>query len=273
MTVIDAANSAANRPSIFVIGPEGSGSTLVSSCVALHPQLQDRRFLVQPTRVGPLPQSNAILHLSLPTLRPMRWVEASELPDDAMVVAVRRSPLHTVYSAYRRYFDHPQPAWRSYLRAVATEAGYLERLNPFCLFYEDLVHNPRKVMRALYSYLGVDSEFMPALAFTDRNDERWRDDWRFASFVARTFGIPLDKTDTLRAAESVKLSFGCYGANIAIDDASGAGIADALRKSLPPDLDPASGSVLDIQYRIETRWRRRSRAEQVSCACRRRKET
>src|SRR5690242_16037545 len=109
---------------------------MVYSCVARHPALEEHEKWVAPSRRRPLPERAAIVHVSLPTLRPMRWVAARDLPDGAKVILVRRSPLHTVYSAYRRFFrGDPGGAWQNYFRAVALENEYIARHAPLCIFY------------------------------------------------------------------------------------------------------------------------------------------
>ena len=89
-------------PPILVVGPEGSGTTLLWRCVTAHPQLSTMRAIEHPPARGSLPGEGAILHLSLPTLRPMRWAGGWEAPRGARVIVMRRSPLHTVFSARRR---------------------------------------------------------------------------------------------------------------------------------------------------------------------------
>jgi len=94
-----------------------------------------------------------------------------------------------VFSAYRRFYRAPKPAWRNYLRAVALEASWIARHQPLCIAYEDVVHNTPAVLRRLYAFLGVDEDFVPPVAITDRNDERWLHDQRFAAFMQHAFGV------------------------------------------------------------------------------------
>jgi hypothetical protein len=174
--------------SIFVVGPEGSGTTVVWRCIAAHPDLRRMRVREAPNPRRAFPAAGLLLHLSLPTLRPMRWVRPDELPRGAKVVVVRRSAVHTVYSAYRRFYRDPAAAWRAYFRAVDLEARYIADCNPACVAYEDLVCNPAKVLGALYSWIGVDADFLPPIRLDDRNDERWRADEIFNRFMLGAFG-------------------------------------------------------------------------------------
>ena len=241
-------------PSIFVVGPEGSGTTLLWDCVARHPELQTMRARAAPEATGPMPADGVILHLSLPTLRPMRWVGGWAVPRGARVLLLRRSPVHTVFSAYRRFYRRPQPAWRTYFRAVALEASWLARHEPLCVAYEELVIHSAAVLRRVYEFLGVDGGFAPPIAIADRNDDRWRDDARFAAFMQRAFGVGRPPPSSADAGVSMaRLDFRYHGTRIAIADASGAGVADALRAALPPDLEPPGDAAPDAQYRVERR--------------------
>ena len=185
-------NAVRNRggmtPSIFVVGPEGSGTTVVWRCIAAHPELRGMRVREAPDPRRAFPAAGLLLHLSLPTLRPTRWVHPRELPRGAKVVAVRRSAVHTVYSAYRRFYRDPAAAWRAYFRAVDLEARYVADCNPACVAYEDLVCNPAKVLRSIYSWIGVEADFLPPIRLDDRNDERWRADESFSRFMRAAFG-------------------------------------------------------------------------------------
>lgn len=236
--------------SIYVVGAEGSGSTLLWNCIARHPQLQAMKAWDTPGARDALPAEDVILHLSLPTLRPMRWVGGWAAPGGVRVILIRRSPLHAVFSAYRRFYRRPQPAWRNYLRATALEASWVARHDPLCVAYEDLVHNTAKVLRSVYAYLGVEVGFMPAIAITDQNDERWRHDARFAAFMSQALGVDPAR-DRPADVPVEQLDFGCHGTRIVIADATGAGVAASLRASLPPNLDPPGDATPAVKYVVE----------------------
>src|SRR5262245_47117797 len=112
-------------PSIIVVGAEGSGTTLLWQCIVRHPQLQAMTAERAPAKTGPLPADDVILHLSLPTLRPMRWVGGWAAPRGVRVIVLRRSPVHTVFSSYRRFYRQPRAAWRNYVRACALETSWI----------------------------------------------------------------------------------------------------------------------------------------------------
>src|SRR6185369_11740742 len=131
--------------SIFVVGPEGSGTTLLWRCLAAHPELGEMRAQIAPPRRRPVAATGVLMHLSLPTLRPMLWVAPENLPRGARVVMVHRSPVHTVYSAYRRFHDDPAEAWRTYFRAAHLEERYIATHDPWCVQYEALVAAPAEV--------------------------------------------------------------------------------------------------------------------------------
>jgi hypothetical protein len=238
--------------SIIVVGAEGSGTTLLWDCIVRHPELKEMKPLAWPAPTGPLPAEGVILHLSLPTLRPMRWLGGWSVRRGAMVIVLRRSPLHTVFSAYRRFYRAPKPAWRNYFRAVALEASWVARHEPLCLSYEDLVHNSRAVLRRVYEFLGVDASFVPPIELADRNDERWRQDARFASFMRRAFGVDSPRVHSPdESAPAAGLDFRSHGTRISIEDASGAGVAEALRAALPPDLEPPGDGTPGARYTVE----------------------
>ena len=185
----------------------------------------------------------------------MRWIGGWAVARGARVIVVRRSPLHTVFSAYRRFYQRPRPAWRNYFRAVDLEASWIARHEPLCVAYEDLVRNPAAVLRRVYEFLGFDAAFVPPIALTDRNDERWRQDAPFAAFARRTLGLPgplPSPTDVDPPA--VTLDICLHGTRIVIADASGAGIAAALRAALPPTLDEPHGErPPDARYLVDRR--------------------
>jgi len=190
-----------SHSSIIIVGAEGSGTTPLWNCVARHPQLAAMTALAAPPATGPLPADGTILHLSLPSLRPMRWFDGHAVPRGVRVIVQRRSPLHTVFSAYRRFYRAPKPAWRNYLRAATLEATWIARHEPLCVTYEDLVHNTATVLRRLYAFLGVDADFLPPVEVTDGNDERWLQDPSFASFMRHTFDVDSLRVET-RAVSS-----------------------------------------------------------------------
>jgi hypothetical protein len=163
----------ATPPSIFVVGAEGSGTTAVWRCVVAHPELRGMTTAQAPTPGRPM-AAGVIMHLSLPTLRPMVWVQPDDLPPGAKVIVVRRSPVHTVYSAYRRFYDDPAAAWRNYFYALRLEELYVAVHDPLCVSYEDLVCHPAKVLRAVYEALGLRGDFRPSIRLRNRNDDRWR---------------------------------------------------------------------------------------------------
>jgi len=175
-------------PSVFVVGAEGSGTTLLWRCIAAHPELREIPAAPAPSPELPVNAPGVIMHLSLPTLRPMQWVPPEDLPPGARVVIVRRSPVHTVYSAYRRFYDQPRDAWRTYFHAMALEARYVAVHDPLCICYEDLVGHPAKVLRGVYEWLGVRGDVRPPIRLRDRNDDRWRADSGFAEFMGAAFG-------------------------------------------------------------------------------------
>lgn len=188
-------------PSIFVVGPEGSGTTLLWRCIIAHPELQGMIPLQAPTAGLAVPTSDTILHLSLPTLRPMLWVQPEDLPGGGKVILLRRSAIHTVYSAYRRFYDDPADAWRNYFRAAELEGRYLAVHDSLCLSYEDLVGHPAKVLRSVYEFLGVRGDFRPPIRLVNQNDDRWRQDAVFSRFMQTAFGPPDgDHSDSLAAA-------------------------------------------------------------------------
>lgn len=176
-----------SAPSVFVVGPEGSGTTALWRCIAAHPEVRGMPSAPAPTRGRPM-AAGVIMHLSLPTLRPMVWVQPDELPRGSRVIVVRRSPVHTVYSAYRRFYDDPAAAWRSYFHALRLEERYIGVHDPVCVSYEDLVCNSAKVLRAVYEALGIRGDFQPSIRLRNRNDERWHADARFAQFMHAAFG-------------------------------------------------------------------------------------
>lgn len=190
------------RPSIFVVGPEGSGTTVLWRCLAAHPELRGMTAKEAPTPGKPFPPTGLLLHLSLPTLRPMRWVDPDELPRGATVVTVRRSAVHTVYSAYRRFHRHPAAAWRAYLRAVELEARYVAERDPICVCYEDLASNSAKVLRGVYEAIGVRGDFHPPVELRNRNDRRWRADVSFRTFMRTAFGSIDGRDAAARAVAS-----------------------------------------------------------------------
>lgn len=239
-------------PPILVVGPEGAGTTLLWRCVTAHPQLSTMPAIEHPPARGPLPGEGVILHLSLPTLRPMRWVGGWEAPRGARVIVMRRSPLHTVFSAYRRFYQQPRPAWRSYFRAVTLEASWIGRHEPLCVTYEELVLSTAATLRRVYAFLGVDAGFVPRIAITDQNDERWRADERFAAYARRAFGAaPAPRAAVDAGVPEETLDFSLHGARIAIADASGADIVAALRDRLPPRLDPPGDEPPDARFAVE----------------------
>lgn len=245
-------DSTATSPAIIVVGPEGSGTTLLWRCVTAHPELRAMRALEAPEARGPLPAGGVILHLSLPTLRPMRWVGGWEAPHGARVIVMRRSPLHTVYSAYRRFYQQPRPAWRSYFRAVALEASWIARHQPLCVTYEELVLNAAATLRRVYAFLGVDVGFTPPMAIADQNDARWRQDARFAAHVRRALGAALpDHAPADVGVPEETLDVGLHGVRVVVADASGAGVAAALRDRLPPRLDPPGDEPPDARFVVE----------------------
>ena len=174
--------------SIFVVGPEGSGTTLLWRCLAAHPELGEMRAQIAPPRRRRVAATGVLMHLSLPTLRPMLWVAPENLPRGARVVMVHRSPVHTVYSAYRRFHDDPAEAWRTYFRAARLDERYIAAHEPWCVQYEALVAKPASVLRGLYEWLGVRGDFLPRIKIRTRNDERWRTDEAFAGFMHGAFG-------------------------------------------------------------------------------------
>jgi hypothetical protein len=184
-------------PAIFVVGAEGSGSTALWRCVIAHPALRGRTTAQAPTR-GRRMTAGVIMHLSLPTLRPMVWVSPDDLPAGSKVIMVRRSPMHTVYSAYRRFYDDPAAAWRNYFHALRLEERYVTIHDPVCVSYEDLVCHPAKVLRAVYEALGLRGDFRPSIRLRNRNDDRWRGDAAFARFMQSAFG-GLDAEEPLSA--------------------------------------------------------------------------
>jgi len=175
-------------PSIFVVGPEGSGTTLLWRCLVAHPELRPMRARVAPGRGRRIPATGVLMHISLPTLRPMLWVRPTDLPRGARVIALRRSPVHTVYSAYRRFHDEPGEAWRAYFHAVELEGRYVAIHRPWCVSYEALVSAPAEVLRGVFEWLGVRGDFLPPIKIRARNDQRWRADAEFAEFMRRSFG-------------------------------------------------------------------------------------
>lgn len=237
-------------PCIIIVGAEGSGTTLLWHCITRHPQFGGMTAVNAPAASGPLPSDGVILHLSLPTLRPMRWFDGAAAPRGAKVIVLRRSPLHTVFSAYRRFYKAPKPAWRNYFRAVALEADWVARHQPLGVSYEDLVHNTASVLRRVYEFLGVDPDFVPSIAITDQNDERWRRDARFAAWMQRAFGVAPAPREQPDEATPVAFDFRSHGTRISITDASGAGVAEALRAALPPDLEPAGDGVPSAEYTV-----------------------
>ena len=176
------------RPSAFVVGPEGSGTTLLWRCLAGHPEMQDMTPVQTPARRGPFAATGALVHLSLPTLRPMWWVHPEHVPRGARVIVMRRSPVHTVFSAYRRFYDDPAAAWRAYFQAVDLEERYIKRHRPLCVAYEDLIASPAKVLRTVYEWLGIGGDFLPSIRWRTRNDRRWRKHAAFAAFMRSAFG-------------------------------------------------------------------------------------
>lgn len=192
-----------SAPSIFVVGPEGSGTTLLWRCIIAHPALQGMDPVPAPTTGRAIPTTNTILHLSLPTLRPMLWVPPEDLPAGSKVILLRRSPVHTVYSAYRRFYADADPAdaWRSYFRAAELEGRYLAVHDPLCLYYEDLVAHPAKVLHSVHDFLGVANDFQPPIRLTNRNDDRWRQDAAFNRFMQTAFAaLDGSHSDSLAAA-------------------------------------------------------------------------
>jgi len=168
------------------------------------------------------------------------------------VILVRRSVVHTVFSAYRRFYQRPRTAWRNYFRAVALEASWVASHDPLWVSYEDLVHSTAKVLRRVYEFLGVDAGFAPPIEITDQNDERWQQDRRFAAFMHRAFGV--DRRTILPAHDDVPvvvLDFRCHGTRIAIEDASGVGVAESLRAAMPPHLEPPGDGTADARYVVE----------------------
>lgn len=241
-------------PSIIVVGPEGSGTTLLWQCIARHPQLKAMTAQRAPATTGPLPADDVIVHLSLPTLRPMRWIGGWAAPRGVRVIVLRRSPVHTVFSAYRRFYRQPRAAWRNYLRACALETSWVARHDPLCATYEELVHNTATVLRRVYEFLGVDTGFAPPLEVTDQDDERWRQDPRFAGFMRRAFGVdPAAMSSGHDGAPVVALDFRSHGSRISIEDASGAGVAESLRAALPPILEPPGDGAAAARYVVERR--------------------
>lgn len=241
-------------PSIIVVGPEGSGTTLLWRCVVCHPQLQELVAREAPAASGPIAAEGQILHLSLPTLRPMRWVGGWAVARGTRVIVVRRSPLHTVYSAYRRFYRQPRPAWRSYFRAVALETSWIARHQPLCVAYEDLVHHPAAVLGRVYAFLGVDPAFSPPIAIADRNDQRWRSDARFAAFVQQAFGIATAPPAAAEAAAPIAtVAFRLHGTRVVIADASGAGIAAAVQAAMPPTLESGGDDGAELRYAVGRR--------------------
>ncbi len=239
-----------SKPSIFVVGPEGAGTTLLWQCVIAHPDL---RAMVQahfPSPKTPISASDQILHLSLPTLRPPQWVRPEELPPSAKVILIRRSPIHAVYSAYRRFYTDPAEAWRHHLRAVQLEERYNALHDPWCVFYEDLAHHATKVLRAVYEFLGVRTDFVPSIEIVSRNDGRWRRDPVFSTFMRNAFGFgkagpglmvsertgtaltPLESDAELTPNELV---IDCFGLELLILDETGTGVCEDLRRRLPPE--------------------------------------
>lgn len=236
--------------SIYIIGPEGSGTTLLWECVAAHPALASLKAVNAPSERWPVASERVVMHLSLPTLRPMQWFGPEALPAGSRVIAISRSPVHTVYSAWRRmYTGDPGAAWRSYFRAVEFAARHLASPQATAVTYEDLVVHPQRVLGAVYTFLGLDPAFQPAIELRNRNDERWRRDAEFAAFHRQAFGA-LHAEDVRTNADVV---LDCGGTRLGIADATGDTVLARLVSELPVDVGVATVGAADVQYVVEPR--------------------
>jgi hypothetical protein len=243
--------------SIYVIGPEGSGTTILWECIAAHPELAHMKAITAPTGRWPVASENVVMHLSLPTLRPMQWFGPEALPAGSRVVAIARSPVRTVYSAWRRmYGGDPGAAWRSYFRAVDLAARHLAAHTAMAVAYEDLVSNPRRVLGSIYTFLGVDGGFVPSIELRDRSDERWRADAEFAGFLRHAFGA-LDAEDARVSAgpggAGAELTLDCGGTRFGIVDATGGEVVAQLVPELPAEVGVGAGGAPDVRYLVEPR--------------------
>jgi hypothetical protein len=246
------------RPSIFVVGAEGAGTTLLWKCVIAHPDLRTMVHAHFPRSDIPITTSDLILHLSLPTLRPPRWVQPDELPPAAKVIVTRRAAIHTVYSAYRRFHADPADAWRNYFRALQLEGRYVAQRDPLCVCYEDLVHHPAKVLRSVYEFLGVRAGFLPSIELVDQNDGRWQRDRVFGAFMRNAFGFRDDwlpdpmGTDRVEPAHATpaarELAVDCHGVRVSVVDETGGGVCGRLRRRLPPNTTARDAGAPAVRY-------------------------
>ena len=259
-----------SRPSIYVVGPEGSGTTVLWRCVCAHPELQELKAVVAPQPGGPLPTEQVALHLSLPTLRPMRWVMPDELPKGCKVILIRRSPIHTVFSAFRRMYRRigVAPAWRNYFEAVTLQARYGVVHDSLSVCYEDFVTRPGQVLGLIYGFLGVAQNFLPPIELNDRNDERWKHDPEFARFMDGAFGeskqgIPRIAVDRGRPDEELDSPVGGKGEREAWVFAHGGAtysvVAEAeplmahLKQRLPSATPPGDAATPGTRYVVRRR--------------------
>jgi len=237
-----------SRPSIFIVGAEGAGTTLLWKCVIAHPDLRTMVHAYVPDADTPTIARGLILRLSVPTLRPPRWVRPEELPPGSRVIVIRRAPTHTVYSAYRRFYTDPAEAWRNYFRAVHLEARYIARQDPLCVLYEDLIRHPTKVLHAVYEFLGVWPDFVPSIETVDQNNGRWRRDRVFSAFMRNAFGLrearqglmdpnrtgaPLASAESHARHRAHELGVDCCGVQLLIVDETETGVCEHLQRRLP----------------------------------------
>jgi hypothetical protein len=141
---------------------------------------------------------------STPALRPPLWpvfLPLFELPDFRVIV-IRRRPVDSVYSAFRRFYGkHARDvrgllaamrAHRQAVRHIGRQIAESPRERCHALAYEELVAQPEATLRALLAFAGLEyhpvDRLLPERRFSDENG-KWKGALRRALTAGRA-GLP-----------------------------------------------------------------------------------
>lgn len=127
---------------IIVTGPEGSGTQYTFKALASANDLPRRinwgHSIFNGKNTIP---DRGIHHVSLPCLRPARWLSELNLPDHVKIVALIRKKHFAVRSAHRRFKNidrTPDFEALNYDRALAEIEQLKKRYQVLTIAYEDL---------------------------------------------------------------------------------------------------------------------------------------
>jgi len=167
--------------SIAVVGPEGSGTNIVVDIVVKasgYPRSDPSALML---RKGKPLGEGLVHHISLPSHRPEVWWRKPVQPG-MLVLGVIRSPINSIYSAWRRFSQLPlsSPSVRAYWENYAKAVGITAKITDFTILYEELIENPQQYLNILSVLLHKPPVSMGDLGITltDRNG-KYRKDGKF----------------------------------------------------------------------------------------------